>query len=176
VMLGSSKPDWGSTLADLRALGVAEEACHEVYTHIVAARDVQALARARHLRRERVALLYIGDMSPPTGHDLPDVRWTQIEPAHPKATDAQLSLEEEASSLLLEQGYISVPQLCRTFSISRGKATALCQRLTRRFELLEWTIKSPGKGRPSKAFGLPVFAPQSANLSLDFNAETTPHE
>ena len=69
AMLGSSKPDWGSTISDLRALGVPEDECSEVYTHIVSARDVKP-SQARHLRRRGVALLYVGDMPPPVGHDL----------------------------------------------------------------------------------------------------------
>jgi len=167
VMLGSSKPDWGSTMSDLRALGVPEEDCAEVYTQIISARDVQALARARHLRRAGVGLMYVGDMSPPTGHDLPDVQWTQVEAAHPNASPAQLALEAQASELLFEEGYVCPPGLAARFNLSRAKANALCARLQRRYELLTWPIRPPsGRGRDSTAYGLATAAPQPHEAAL----------
>lgn len=167
VMLGSSKPDWGSTIADLRALGVPEDDCAEVYAHIISARDVQALARARHLRRAGVGLLYLGDMSPPVGHDLPDVQWTQVEAAHPNASSAQLELEAQASEWLFEVGFVSPPGLATRFGLTRSKANALCDRLQRRYELVTWSIRPPsGRGKDTTAFGLPTFAPNQGQGSL----------
>lgn len=167
VMLGSSKPDWGSTIADLRALGVPEEDCAEVYTQIISARDVQALARARHLRRAGVGLLYVGDMSPPVGHDLPDVQWTQVEAAHPNASAAQLELEAQASELLFEEGFVCPPSLSARFGLTRSKANALCDRLKRRYDLVMWPIRPPsGRGRDTTAFGLPTAAPKLDQGSL----------
>ena len=167
VMLGSSKPDWGSTIADLKALGVPEEDCAEVYTQIISARDVQALARARHLRRAGVGLLYVGDMSPPVGHDLPDVQWTQVEAAHPNASPAQLELEAQASELLFEEGFVCPPQLSARFDLTRSKANALCDRLQRRYDLVTWPMRPPsGRGRDTTAFGLPTAAPPEAQVAL----------
>jgi hypothetical protein len=162
VLLGSSKPDWGSTLADLRALGVPEDECADVYTQIISARDVQALARARHLRRAGVALLYVGDMSPPTGHDLPDVQWTHVEAAHPQPSAERLEIEREASALLFEQGYVCPPTLMARFELTRDKARGLCERLKRRYALVTWPMRPPsGRGRDTTAYGLPSASPQA---------------
>lgn len=155
AMLGSSKPDWGATLADLRALGIAESDCHGVYSQLVSARDVQGLARARHLRRAGVALLYIGDMPPPVGHDLPDVRWEEVEPAHPNPSQKQQSTQDECSALLLTHGYVTVPMLRTHVGLSRAKAVAMCHRLVRQHDLVEWSQKIGGRGRSAKAFGFP---------------------
>ena len=166
AMLGSSKPDWGATVADLRALGINTAETREVYSHLVSARDVQGLARARHLRRRGVALLYIGDMSPPVGHDLPDVRWTQVEAAHPQASQEQQRLHEQAEALLLEHQWVSVPVLQKTLRVSRSKAESLCQRLTRMHHLSEWIHKSKGRGRGSKAYGFLSASPHDQQRSL----------
>ena len=163
AMLGSSKPDFGATLADLRALGISESEQREVYTHIVSARDVQALARARHLRRSGVGLLYIGDMSPPVGHDLPDVHWTRVEAAHLKPSHAQQELEERALALLIRQQWVSVPLLCRSFEISRAKASTICKRLQREHSLVEWRASEATRGRPSRIYGFMSAAPQAAH-------------
>ena len=167
AMLGSSKPDWGATIADLRSLGIAEGDCHEVYSQIVSARDVQGLARARHLRRPRVGLLYIGDMPPPVGHDLPDVRWEQVEPAHPRpSTDQQLK-RDGAEKILFDRGFITVPLLRRELQLTRAKAQATCQRLTRQHDLIEWIHQEGGRGRGAKAFGFPQSAPSSSSQLLN---------
>ncbi len=158
AMLGSSKPDWGATLQDLKAIGLPQEEALEAYTQIVAARDVQALARARHLRRDGIALLYVGDMTPPTGHDLPDVHWTQVEAAHPKANSAVFQREQQAIQHLMTKGYLTVPELMSMLSLTRAQALALCQRLERQLELVQWKVIH-GKGRPSIAYGLPAHAP-----------------
>lgn len=160
AMLGSSKPDWGSTISDLRALGVPEDECSEVYTHIVSARDVQALARARHLRRRGVALLYIGDMPPPVGHDLPDVRWSQEEAEHLKVNEALQGSEEAAVTLLMSSGYITVPMLREELRMTRARAESVCKRLQRSYELVEWTHQTSGRGRGSRAFGFAAHHPE----------------
>ena len=165
-MLGSSKPDWGATIADLRALGIDVNEGREVYSHLVSARDVQGLARARHLRRSGVALLYVGDMSPPVGHDLPDVRWTQVEPAHPQASQEQQRLHERAEALLFEQKWVTVPMLRQTLKVSRSKAESICIRLQRVHHLSEWIHKSKGRGRGSRAYGFLSAAPQNEQRSL----------
>lgn len=161
ALLGSSKPDWGATLADLSALDVPAEELPAVYAQLTAARDVQALARARHLRRPGVALLYIGDMDPPTGHDLPDVRWELTEAAHPRASGDQLDLEDLAAERLLRVGYLCPPDLEARFGLKRAKARALCERLQRRFDLITWPIRPPaGRGRDTTAYGLAAAAPR----------------
>ena len=159
AMLGSSKPDWGSTISDLRALGITEESCAEVYTHIVSARDVQGLARARHLRRRGVALIYMGDMPPPVGHDLPDVRWTEAEAEHLKVNGELQESEGEAVKLLMAHGFITVPMLRTELSMTRARAESVCKRLQRFYDLVEWTHKTGGRGRGSKAFGMPLHHP-----------------
>jgi hypothetical protein len=153
AMLGSSKPDWGATLQDLSAIGLPQQEALDVYTQLVSARDVQALARARHLRRDGIALLYIGDMTPPTGHDLPDVHWTQVEAAHPKVNMAILNREQQAVQILMKDGFVTVPDLMKKLGITRAQGISLCQRLERQLELVQWKVNH-GKGRPSIAYGL----------------------
>ncbi|MAD59886.1 MAG: hypothetical protein CMH49_00030 [Myxococcales bacterium] len=154
AMMGSSKPDWGATISDFRALGIDESDCAEAYTHIVSARDVQALARARHLRRRGVALLYIGDMPPPVGHDLPDVRWSDMEAEHLKVNEKLQESEQAAVKLLMDHGYITVPMLRSELNMTRARAESVCKRLTRFYDLQEWTHRTSGRGRGSKAFGM----------------------
>ena len=118
-MLGSSKPDWGSTISDLRALGVPEDECSEVYTHIVSAGDVQA--SPEHVTSEGAALpCFIGDMLPPVGHDLPDVRWTQEEVEHLKVNEALQGSEAAAVNLPMNHGFITVPMLATELKMTRA--------------------------------------------------------
>ncbi len=165
AMMGSSKPDWGATISDFRALGIDEAECAEAYTHIVSARDVQALARARHLRRRGVALLYIGDMPPPVGHDLPDVRWTDMEAEHLKVNEKLQESEQEAVNLLMNHGYITVPMLRSALSMTRARAESVCKRLTRFYDLQEWTHRTSGRGRGSKAFGMASHNPNQNDVN-----------
>ena len=109
-----------------------------------------------------MGLLYIGDMSPPVGHDLPDVRWTQVEPAHQQPSHAQQDLEEQARALLMRQQWVSVPGLCRALEISRGRATTICKRLQREHRLIEWKVNESARGRPSRAYGFVSAAPDHA--------------
>ncbi len=160
AMLGSSKPDWGSTISDLRAIGVPEDECAEVYTHIVSARDVQGLARARHLRRRGVGLLYIGDMPPPVGHDLPDVRWSQEEAEHLKVNETLQGTEAQAFNLLMSHGFITVPMLRTELEMTRARAESVCKRLQRCYELVEWVHRKGGRGRGSRAYGMPAHHPE----------------
>lgn len=159
AMMGSSKPDWGATISDFRALGIDETECAEAYTHIVSARDVQALARARHLRRRGVALLYIGDMPPPVGHDLPDVRWTDMEAEHLKVNEKLQESEQAAVKILMDNGFITVPMLRSQLNMTRARAESVCKRLTRFYDLQEWTHRTSGRGRGSKAFGMASHSP-----------------
>ena len=182
AMLGSSKPDWGATCTDLEALGVATEDCHDLYTDIVAARDIQALARARHVRRKNVALLYIGDMSPPSGYELPDVQWTQIQAVHPQANQERLQLETKAEALLFKQGYVSVPQLQEEFGITRSISQNLCKKLQKTYDLYKWSIHNQRRGRPRVAWGFLAHAPhdpyqtQLALKSISTTCDRSEHD
>ena len=105
--------------------------------------------------------MYVGDMPPPVGHDLPDVRWTQEEAAHPKA-DPRLELtEQKAFALLIDNGFITVPILRTELGMTRARAESVCKRLTRFYDLVEWTHRTEGRGRGSKAFGMPGYEPRT---------------
>lgn len=107
VVLGPLRPDWGATEADARALGTDAD---ELFESRTASAHVQALARARHLRRggpDSPILVYVGPDDAPVGPDLPMVRW-QLEvvttaPAPPPtqgdALDALRDLADDEGAL-----------------------------------------------------------------------------
>jgi hypothetical protein len=78
AILGAPRPDWGAVAEDARD----EHACNAIDAEKLAeartkAAAVQALARARHLRRgRRVRLFFAADCEAPTGAELPGVVWT----------------------------------------------------------------------------------------------------
>jgi hypothetical protein len=77
AVLGAPRPDWGAVTEDARALGIDPATLGEARTM---AATVQALARARHLRRTpdtRARLFLAADFeAPPEGFELPGVAWT----------------------------------------------------------------------------------------------------
>ena len=81
AVLGAPRPDWGAVAEDARVMStpgnaIDAEKLAEARTKAAA---VQALARARHLRRgpaKRVRLFFAADCEAPTGAELPGVVWT----------------------------------------------------------------------------------------------------
>lgn len=77
AVLGAPRPDWGAVAEDARALAIDPDTLGEART---LAATVQALARARHLRRTpetRARLFLAADFeAAPAGFELPGVAWT----------------------------------------------------------------------------------------------------
>ena len=73
AVMGSPRPDWGAVAEDARALGLDPDSLARDRT---LAATVQALARARHVRRPGVRLFLASDCEAPTGAALPGVVWT----------------------------------------------------------------------------------------------------
>jgi hypothetical protein len=73
AILGAPRPDFGAVAEDGHALGIDAEALATART---TAATVQALARARYLRRAGVRLFLAADCEAPTGPELPGVAWT----------------------------------------------------------------------------------------------------
>jgi hypothetical protein len=92
AVLGAPRPDWGAVGEDGRALGIDGEALIAARTK---AATVQALARARHLRRGGVRLFLAADCEAPTGPELPGVAWT-VENADRSHAPAVTSLDAAA--------------------------------------------------------------------------------
>ena len=78
AVLGAPRGDYGATVADAAAIGIDAA---ELATGRTRAETIQAVARARHLRRpadRRVRLFLATDDDAPTGVELPGVAWTTI--------------------------------------------------------------------------------------------------
>lgn len=82
AVLGAPRGDYGATVADAAAIGIDAA---ELAADRTRAETIQAVARARHLRREtpanpapRVRLFLATDDDAPTGVELPGVAWTTI--------------------------------------------------------------------------------------------------
>ena len=74
AVIGAPRADWGATEEDARALAIDPAELGKART---LAGTIQALARARHLRRPGVRLFLAADFeTPPTGPELPGVAWT----------------------------------------------------------------------------------------------------
>lgn len=78
AVLGAPRGDYGATVADAAAIGIDAA---ELAADRTRAETIQAVARARHLRRapdRRVRLFLATDDDAPTGVELPGVAWTTI--------------------------------------------------------------------------------------------------
>jgi hypothetical protein len=76
AVLGAPRGDYGATVADAAAIGIDAA---ELAADRTRAETIQAVARARHLRRapdRRVRLFLATDDDAPTGVELPGVAWT----------------------------------------------------------------------------------------------------
>ena len=86
---------------------------------------------------------------------------------HPRADQSKQRIYQESESLLFQDQWVSAPKLQKTLGVSRAKANALCQKLTRAHHLVEWTHKTGGRGRGSRAYGFISASPDSQGSLLD---------
>ena len=109
AVLGAPRPDAGAVAEDARVLRVDPSRLIEARTK---AATVQALARARHLRRspaKRVRLFLASDCEAPTGPELPGVVWT-VEAADSShaPTLASIDAAAEIAAWAAREGCIDV--------------------------------------------------------------------
>ena len=107
AVLGPPRPDWGAIAEDAAALGVDPDGLGHARTM---ASTVQALARARHLRRPGVRLFLAADCDAPTGPELPGVAWTveNVDRSH-APTLAGLDAAKEIALWAERAGCLDVP-------------------------------------------------------------------
>jgi hypothetical protein len=140
AILGAPRPDWGAVAEDARVMStpgnaIDAEKLAEARTKAAA---VQALARARHLRREtpalpfpRVRLFFAADCEAPTGAELPGVVWTvEVADRSHAPTVASIDAAAIVAELADRAGCLDVAA-ARTALEARGVGWRVAERLCR---------------------------------------------
>ena len=144
AVMGSPRPDWGAVAEDARALGIDADSLARDRT---LAATVQALARARHVRRPGVRLFLASDCEAPTGDALPGVVWTvEIADRSHAPTVLALDAAREITRWADDAGCLDVPA-CRIALAPMGIGWRLVARLCREeAHRRQWVGTEIGKG------------------------------
>jgi hypothetical protein len=143
AVMGSPRPDWGAVAEDARALGIDPDSLARDRT---LAAIVQALARARHVRRPGVRLFLASDCEAPTGAALPGVVWTvEIADRSNAPTVRALDAAREITRWADDAGCLDVP-VC-IVALAGVVGSRLARRLCREeADRREWVGTEIGKG------------------------------
>jgi hypothetical protein len=147
ILLGTPKLNRGAVINQYRALGLSESEASYAYGGLTAAKTIQWLARARHVRpnqRERVKLVYIGDFLPEESIALPSVSW------HVRQIKIGASNFENTELIIkilswLERGEeVTHKRISTTFGVTLKRAKGLLARIAAN-QLLYQYRRSRGK-------------------------------
>ena len=160
AVLGSPRGDYGATVADAAAIGIDAATLAADRTR---AETIQAIARARHLRRgpaDRVRLFLASDADPPTGPELPGVAWTTTRADRGHApTLARIDAAREIAAWADRAGCLDVRDMLAALV---PHAIDVSERVARRLARAEAERRGWLETRIGEAHRL-VFEPPTAN-------------
>ena len=164
IILGTPRTDMSNALTQLSALSVQDDALSQGYEGQTQATLIQWLARARHLRRENVRIIYMGDIEPPLQTKaLPSLNWYLHEIKKGPATtekldDAYLHIREA----LIKGEALAIKEITEKEKISEDSARTLLSDLM--VEQPLWITPLPSTkqgGRPELLYSLNKQSPES---------------
>jgi hypothetical protein len=174
VLMGSPRPDLGATVADAAVLGL------DALDLFRARRDAsagQGLARARHLRRAGVRLVYAADDAPPT---MAGVAWTveAADQAHAPTTPAALGARRIVAALADRWGALdvgAVAEVMRRVDLGEKATDARVREVAASLGWRRWPVHTGSAGRPRMVYAAEladaVWGSQGARLELSHPAE-----
>ncbi len=172
LLLGAPRSDRGSALNHLSVLDIPQEHQEAAYKGRCRATLTQWLARPRHVRREGVTLMYVGDMEPPT--DTPALPGVDSWDSYALRTGAASSLRraEMINDLHdhLNAHALSLPDVMRRYQVSRDRAESMIAEVLAERPIWSWVGVSGG-GRPPIHFS--AAAPPLGTLGVQTPAMVT---
>ncbi len=174
VLMGSPRPDLGATVADAAVLGLDALALFRSRRDASAG---QGLARARHLRRAGVRLVYAADDAPPI---MAGVAWTveAADQAHAPTTPAALGARRIVAALADRWGALdvgAVAEVMRRVDLGEKATDARVREVAASLGWRRWPVHTGSAGRPRMVYAAELadaaWGSQGARLELSHPAE-----